>query len=354
MAKDKGKDFDDQFNASKRRGQYKASRGEGAWSDDKYLERLNARLGKPPVHHASGESKSCADKTVALLAILGALAFLVTGGKAQADDTFPSQDACHVTSNNTPRGNCGRFVQVYAEDFGAQTVPVGRFSSCAGDGNFKCEGLRASYGRYYNTLGAYPDGWPDTAASGADGNSGPVPGYYRPQSTMSVIKQSNGDGQMRVRMTSDGHVNKVAAPVPTRCMNIRYGKFSERLVVRTATQGFKMAHLRYTPNEVDYPEAGETFQTDPVSEFTHGFKESNGTAASNSAWTSWHTYSTEIVPGQLRFYFDGRLFKTVNADFPDAADWVLQNESALGQVSGATPGSSVTIDTTWLSCYKYQ
>lgn len=279
-------------------------------------------------------------------------AAVIAAPYARAADTFPSQDACHVTANTTPRGNCGPFTQVYAEDFGAQNVPVGRFSSCAGDGNFKCEGLRTSYSRYYDSLGAYPSGWDDTAGSGADGNSGPVPGVYSPESTMSVLK-SGTDGQMRVKMTSNGSLNKVAAPVPLKCMNLRYGKFSERLIVRTRTPGFKMAHLRYTPNEVDYPEAGESFESDPIMEFTHGFAGSSGTAAGNTSWSSWHTYSTEIVPGKIRFYFDGRLFKTVNADFPDSADWILQNESALGQVTGAAPGSSVVIDTTWLSCYKY-
>jgi hypothetical protein len=284
----------------------------------------------------------------------GALVCVLTA-PAPAADTFPSQDACHVTDNSTPRGDCGPFKQVYAEDFGAVQVPVGAFSSCAGDGDHRCEGLRTAYPRYYSTLGAYPDGWPDTAASGADGNNGPVPGYYRPQSTMSVIKQSNGDGQMRVRMyrPAAGGSNRVAAPVPLKCMNLRYGKFSERLVVRTRTPGFKMAHLRYTPHEVDYPEAGSTFASDPVMEFTHGFASSSAVAAPSSAWTSWHTYSTEIVPGKIRFYFDGKLFKTVNADFPQAADWILQNESALGDVAGAAPGSSVTIDTTWIACYRY-
>lgn len=280
------------------------------------------------------------------------LAAVITGQlKAHAADTFPSQDACHVTNNNTPRGNCGPFTQLYAEDF-SQTVPTGAFNSCAGDGNFKCEGLKASYSHYYSTLGAYPSGWPDTAASGADGNTGPVPGYYRPESAMSVYL-SGTDGQMRVHMTSNGSVNKVAAPVPVKCMGLRYGKFSERVVVRTRTPGFKMAHLRYTPNEVDYPEAGETFESDPIGMFTHGFREDGADAASNASWTSWHTYSTEIVPGQLRFYFDGRLFKTVNADFPDMADWVLQNESALGRVTGAAAGSFVNVDTTWVSCYKW-
>lgn len=270
---------------------------------------------------------------------------------AGAADTFPAQDACHRSDNYTPRGNCGPFTQVYAEDFGSQSVPVGAFSGCAGDGDFRCEGLKTSYPRYYSTLGAYPRGWTDTAGHNGDGNSGPVPGDYRPDTTMSVYKTAANDGQMRVRMRYVNGRNQVAAPVPLKC-NFRYGKVSERLIVRgPLSDRFKMAHLRYTPDEIDYPEAGGTFK-DPVYEYTHGFASSAAQAAPNSAWTSWHTYSTEIVPGRVRFYFDGRLFKTVNGDFPTSAYWILQNESALGvgSVSGPT---TQTIDSTWLACYRY-
>jgi hypothetical protein len=277
-------------------------------------------------------SKSPWDKVIAMGAITALVWAAVFVQEARAADTFPSQDACHVTNNNTPSGNCGPFVQLWKENFNGANVATGKFS---------------------DTVGAYPSGWPDTAASGADGNNGPLPGYYRPESTMSVITQSNGDGQLRVKMNSDGVSNKVAAVVPRKCMNLRYGKFTERFVVRTRTPGFKLAHLRYTPNEVDYPEAGGSF-ADPIYEYTHGFASSAAEAAPATAWTSWHTYSTEIVPGQIRFYFDGKLFKTLNADFPEAADWILQNESALGDAVGAAPGSSVTIDTTFATCYKYQ
>lgn len=291
--------------------------------------------------------------------IFGAIAALFLGvltltpTTSTAADTFPSQDACAVTNNNTPVGNCGPFVQLWKDNFNGANVAVGKFSNCAGDHDHRCEGLVGT--RYYDTVGAYPSGWPDTAASGADGNNGPVPGYYRPESTISVITQSNGDGQMRVKMyrPSAGGSNRVAAVVPRKCMNLRYGKFTERFVVRgPIADGYKMAHLRYTPHEVDYPEAGGSF-ADPIYEYTHGFASSATQAAPASAWTSWHTYSTEIVPGQIRFYFDGKLFKTLNADFPENADWILQNESALGDAVGAAPGSSVTIDTTWATCYRY-
>lgn len=282
---------------------------------------------------------------------VGALSLLGLASPASAADTFPSQDACHVRNNNTPRGNCGVFTQTYAEDFGALQAPVGAFSGCS-PSTFACSGLKAKYGRYYRTLGAYPSGWDDTAGSGADGNSGPVPGVYRPERTVSVYKTPENDGQMRVRMTSNGSVNSVAALVPLKC-TFRYGKFSERLIVRTRTPGYKMAHLHYSPDEIDYPEAGGAFATDTVSAYTHGFKESNTTVAPGSAWTSWHTYSTEVVPGHVRIYYDGRLVRDIAATYPRSTEWVLQNESALGNAVGAAPGSSVTIDTTWLACYRY-
>jgi hypothetical protein len=75
---DPGKDFDDQYRESKRRGRDRASRGEGAWADDKYLERVNARLSGPPARHRGEPSKSCLDKTVMLLALLTGILWAVS------------------------------------------------------------------------------------------------------------------------------------------------------------------------------------------------------------------------------------------------------------------------------------
>lgn len=290
-------------------------------------------------------------KFKALTTAVSAMALAAIPIGARAADTFPSQDACHVTNNSSPAGNCGAFTLLDRETFNAVQVPVGGFSSCAGDGDFKCAGLKTKYPSYYTTMGAYPSGWPDTAGSSADGNSGPVPGTYRPEKAVSVI-MAGTDGQMRVHMSYASGANTVAAVVPLKCMNLRYGKFTERIKISNTSDRFKMAHLRYSPNEVDYPEAGSNFGSDPVSEFTHGFKESGADVGPNADWTTWHTYSTEIAPGTIRFYLDGKLVSTVNADFPDSTDWVLQNESALNipSVSGAT---TVDVDTSWLTCYKY-
>lgn len=287
--------------------------------------------------------------------IAGAAASLILAGAmltpstSNAADTFPSEDACHVTNNNTPVGDCGLFKQLYHENFNNANVAVGAFSNCGGDYDYQCQGLAGT--RYYDTLGAYPSGWPDTARQWYG-----TGGYYRPESTVSVYTNSSGDGMMRVHMyrPSSGGANKVAAVVPRPCINLRYGKFTERFVVRQRTNGFKMAHLHYGNNdeEIDYPEAGGNFATDPISVFTHTFDESSGDVAPNSSWTSAHTYSQEIVPGQIRIYFDGKLMKTINADYPSTTPWVLQNESALDG-SQAAPGSSVDIDTTFVTCYKY-
>lgn len=280
----------------------------------------------------------------ALTAFVAVGALLLTGSAASA---APGP-------NDMPRGDLPGWKQIYAENFNDVQVPVGAFSGCAGDGDHRCAGLKSAYPRYYSTLGAYPNGWEDTATSGNDDNGGRTfGGYYRPQDTMSVIKQSNGDGQMRVRMwrpAAGGAVHS-SAPVPLKCMNLRYGRFSERFVVRTATPGYKMAHLHYSPDEIDYPEAGGNFASDPVSIFTHGFTEYGKDVAPNSAWESWHTYTQDITPSGVKAYLDGKLVATVPGNYPRPTPWVLQNESALAG-SYAAKGSSVTIDTTWLTCYS--
>src|SRR5574337_265782 len=119
-------------------------------------------------------------KTAVAAAAAAALGIaLAVPSPAHAADTFPSQDACHVTNNNAPSGNCGSFTQVYRENFNAQQVPVGTFKSCAGDGDFKCAGAAGT--RYYTALGAYPRGWYDTAnpKNHSNGNDRTFGGEYR-------------------------------------------------------------------------------------------------------------------------------------------------------------------------------
>lgn len=288
----------------------------------------------------------------AAFVLLAVLPFL-GGSRANAADVFPSADACHVTNNSSPAGNCGKFKLLERETFNEATEPAGTFSGCSGS-TFVCSG--AANTPYRNTLGAYPVGWTDTAGHNGDGNAGPVPGDYRPDKAASVIN-SGTDGQLKVHMSYSAATgrNTVAAMVPLACRNLRYGKFTERTRVTSLNRRFKMAHLHYAPEEIDYPEAGGSFGQDPISEFTHGFNESGADAAPNSSWTSWHTFSQEITRNRVAFYIDGKLFKTVNADYPKATEWVLQNESALGVSSQYVAGAPASVDvlTSWITCYSW-
>ena len=71
---DKG--FGAQWNSSKRRGSREREQGRGAYADDLYLHRENRRLSGPPATHR-GQSKSCLEKTAALLLFLGVLGFVL-------------------------------------------------------------------------------------------------------------------------------------------------------------------------------------------------------------------------------------------------------------------------------------
>jgi hypothetical protein len=65
---DPGKDFDDQYYGSKRAAEYKRSRGQGVWAQDKYQERLKSRADEGQAHHGK-------DTCLVALAALGGLAW---------------------------------------------------------------------------------------------------------------------------------------------------------------------------------------------------------------------------------------------------------------------------------------
>jgi hypothetical protein len=67
-----GRDFDDRWNASYRRGRENARRGVGPWATDKALERVNAE--RATRKHAAASSDSC----VAALAALGGFAWALS------------------------------------------------------------------------------------------------------------------------------------------------------------------------------------------------------------------------------------------------------------------------------------
>ncbi|MEV0438814.1 glycoside hydrolase family 16 protein [Streptomyces spectabilis] len=288
----------------------------------------------------------------ALFAAVGVTLLAGLLGLPSADGAPRSADACRTAGAALPRGDCGPYWQVLAEDFNGDRVPLGAFSDCdhhVDTSAAYCGGLR---GAYRNNWWAYPTGWRDTANERQRGRS--VAGVYHPEDTVSVGPAANGDGRMRIRMwrPADGGPVHSAAVVPRAVMQMKYGKFSARIKVTKAAPGYKSAWLHYGGGcEMDHPE-GEW--TGSLTAFHHpcGGGE-QGTYHGADDWTQWHTVSTEWTPGQVRFFVDGRQVGRDTRNVPDRPlSWVLQNESALEGPSAA-PGSSAQLEITWVAAYAY-
>jgi hypothetical protein len=245
-----------------------------------------------------------------------------------------------------PVGNLPGWQQLFVDDF-KTTIPQGAFSSCNNGVNSTqpyCNGLKP-YGSYFKNWWAYPTGWPDTAKSGADGNTGaPFGGVYHPEDTVSV---NNGAMHIHMYRPNTGGDNHVATVLPLACSNHQYGRYVERFKVVHADPGFKSAHLFYQGGyEIDYPENDYNV---PISAYTHPGGANFSTSAS---WTTWHTTAIEWTAGSVKFYIDGRLIGTTTRSIPHIKmGWILQNESSiLGPY--AKPGASAQLDIDWVACYS--
>lgn len=260
------------------------------------------------------------------------------GGGSGATALEPSGQA--IPTDNVPGWKL-----IFSDDFPG-SVPVGAFSNCSSTQTpsaARCLGLKP-YGAYYDDWWAYPTGWPDTAKSGADGNTGaPYGGEYHPEDTVSV---SQGALHIRMYRPAAGGDNHVATVVPIPCMAHEYGRYTERFKVVKYAPGFKSAHLFYEGGfEVDYPENdyGAT-----ISAYTHP---GGADFSTHANWTDWHTTAIEWTAGQLKFYMDGTLIGTTTAQVSNIPmDWILQNESSiLGPY--AANGAVTQLDIDWVACY---
>ncbi|MGW8375180.1 glycoside hydrolase family 16 protein [Streptomyces sp. ODS28] len=268
------------------------------------------------------------------------------GARTQAQ----AQAGCRSASAYLPRGDCGPFRQVLAEDFNGDRVRLGGFSGCDHAAETRaayCSGLSGEYRRNW---WAYPAGWRDTA----NDRGREVTGVYHPEDTVSVGPASDGDGRMRIRMwrPRDGGPVHASAVVPRAVMQTKYGKYSARIKVTELSPGYKSAWLHYGGGcEMDYPEGEWTGQLTAFHHPCGGGRQ--GYFPASVDWTRWHTVTTEWTPGHVRFLLDGRQIGHDTRDVPDRPlSWVLQNESALeGPV--AAPGSSAQLEITWIAAYVY-
>ncbi|MGW2930555.1 glycoside hydrolase family 16 protein [Streptomyces sp. NPDC001156] len=291
-------------------------------------------------------------RAAALLAAALEVACTVPG----TDAATPSEDACHTTGDMLPRGDCGPFHQVFAENFDGDVVPLGSFSDCDHDADTRrayCGGLTGSYRADW---WAYPRGWYDTAdpRNHSDANDRVLGGEYRADDTVWVGPAAGGDGRMHIRMyrpASGGDLH-VAAVVPRAVMQQAYGKYSARVRVVRAALGYKSAWLFYGGGcEMDMYEQS---WVDTVHFFHHPCDgRPQGHADTGEPFTEWHTVSLEWTPGRARYYLDGHLYLGDRRGVASRPlSWVLQNESAL-YGPYAAPGSWAQMDITWVTAYAY-
>jgi hypothetical protein len=275
----------------------------------------------------------------------------------RTDAATPSEDACHTIGDVLPRGDCGPFHQVFAENFDGDVVPLGSFSDCDHDADTRrayCGGLTGSYRADW---WAYPRGWYDTAdpRNHSDGNDRVLGGEYRADDTVWVGPAAGGDGRMHIRMyrpASGGDLH-VAAVVPRAVMQQAYGKYSARVRVVRAAPGYKSAWLFYGGGcEMDMYEQS---WVDTVHFFHHPCDgRPQGHADTGEPFTEWHTVSLEWTPGRARYYLDGHLYLSDRRGVASRPlSWVLQNESAL-YGPYAAPGSWAQMDITWVTAYAYK
>lgn len=266
----------------------------------------------------------------------------------------PAPNGPTVSGEEAP-GAVSGWKQTFVENFGG-TVPKGAFNTCEKNADTiyaRCAGLNKTYAHYYDNWWAYPSGWPDTAKSGADGNTGaPFGGTYEPQDTIWV-----GNGVMTVRMyrPDKGGDNRVGTAVPIKCMNQKYGRYAERFKVTVKKDskgkplpGFKSAHLFYQGGyEIDFPENDYVGGT--ISAYMHP---GGANFSTKAQWIdTWHTSVIEWTAGSVKFYLDGKLVGTTTNKVPQLEmSWILQNESSI-MGPYAAPGTWAQIDTDWVTCY---
>lgn len=280
---------------------------------------------------------------------------VASGGKAVQFGT--GTGSCGPSGVCVPVGNITGWNQVYETNFPG-TVPVGAFSGCTDDNDglpadADCTGLK-NYGSYYTDWWAYPTGWPDTAEECIEKSPScpepslniPVGGEYQPEKAVSV---SGNEMHINMYRPSTGY-NVVAAMVPRQCMNMKYGRYTERFEVTNENPGFKSAHLFYQGNyEIDFPESD---YGSPISAYTHYMGATPLSASTTANWTTWHTSVIEWTASSVKFYMDGTLIGTATTDVPNIAmSWILQNESSI-EGPYASVGNTSDLNIAWVACYS--
>lgn len=247
------------------------------------------------------------------------LVFRTENFNSKAANITPSGEAM-------PVGDLANWKQVFTEDFPTD-VPIGQFPGTV----------------YQSKWGVYLDGWKDTSKNGT----------YMPSKVLSV-----SGGVLDYYIHTENNVRMVSAPLPKLPAPQTYGRYSVRFK-SDPIAGYKNAWLLWPDSEVwsdgeiDFPE-GNLDGT--IEGFSHcvGNPEQNCLAINTGKpFTSWHTATTEWIPGRVTFYLDGIQVGTTTSGVPNKPmHWVLQTETNLeGIIPDASAAGHVQID--WVAAYSY-
>jgi hypothetical protein len=187
---------------------------------------------------------------------------------------------------------------------------------------------------------AYPSRWRDTSTHGR--YSG-------------LANVSTKPGLLLVRLASDATGPRVTAIMPNLGEGQRNGRYSVRARMSAVGTGYKTSWVLWPDDErwplrgsMAWPDGAITGAPTAISHWASptGGQDTFSQPALNS---DWHTYTTEWVPGRVRFYLDGTLVGSSTNKIPSTSmHWVLQSETVLG----ATPprrGASATIEIDWIT-----
>jgi hypothetical protein len=258
---------------------------------------------------------------------------------AGVPNSFP--DDRSVSGQRLPVGDLPGWRQVFAEDFSHGDVPVGEFPGAA---------YRAKWSA------GYADGTPDTAGQVSGGKSG-----YYPTRVLSVR-----NGVLDWFLHSENGISMGAAPAPViantstgphRPNSQLYGRYSVRFKA-DSLRGFKTAWLMWPDSgiwprdgELDYPEgdlAGPFFGAVHRSGSSHNIYD---VVPSHAMFTSWHTATTEWIPGRVTFLLDGKRLGTLTTRTPiKPMHYILQTESCL--TGCPLPGTAGHVQVAWVAVWS--
>lgn len=147
--------------------------------------------------------------------------------------------------------------------------------------------------------------------------------------TNRVISVGNGVLDMFMRTDNGQHLGAAIVPV-TGGAHQTYGRYVVKFRTDHAFSGYGAAFLlwpdddNWNEGEIDFPEAPFDGRLSLHDHCIGNPQQSCYDVETGYTWPSWHTATTEWLPGQVRFYIDGTLIGQSNVSPSHPMHMVIQ------------------------------